>query len=123
MKQLNVYGDTNTLYGNASDSVELMALKKLEGDSRVKFFTSNIVNYEATKLADKSKRNTLVEDHKTLRKLRKMKSCTASIHSATAEPGDNLPIALRRSGRETTRRNNEARHKADRCKTPSASGM
>jgi hypothetical protein len=46
MKQLKVYGDTNTLRENASDAVELEALKKLDGDKRVKWFTSNIVHYE-----------------------------------------------------------------------------
>jgi hypothetical protein len=45
MKQLKVYGDTNTLRENASDAVELEALKKLDGDKRVKWFTSNIVHY------------------------------------------------------------------------------
>jgi hypothetical protein len=69
MKQLNVYGDTNTLRENASDPVELAALEKLERDNRVKLFTSNIVNYEATNTADESKRNTLVEDHRAREKV------------------------------------------------------
>ena len=69
MELLKVYGDTNTLRGNASNAVELAALKKLEGDDRVKFFTSNIVNYEATNTPDEAKRNTLVADHKAREKV------------------------------------------------------
>lgn len=71
MKQLNVYGDTNTLRGNASDAVEVAALKKLEGDKRVKWFTSNIVNHEATSTPDEAKRSALVEDHKSREKVAK----------------------------------------------------
>ena len=56
MKQLKVYGDTNTLRENASDTVELEALKKLDGDKRVKWFTSNIVHYEATNTRDETAR-------------------------------------------------------------------
>jgi hypothetical protein len=71
MKQLKVYGDTNTLRENASDVVELEALKKLDGDKRVKWFTSNIVHYEATNTRDETKRGALVTDHKTRQKVAK----------------------------------------------------
>jgi hypothetical protein len=71
MKQLKVYGDTNTLRENASDTVELKALKKLDGDKRVKWVTSNIVHYEATNTPDETKRDALVADHETRQKVAK----------------------------------------------------
>jgi hypothetical protein len=71
MKQLKIYGDTNTLCENASDAAELAALEKLLGDERVRWFTSNIVHYEATNTPDEIKRSTLVADHKAREKVAK----------------------------------------------------
>jgi predicted nucleic acid-binding protein len=70
-KQLNVYGDTNTLRGNVSDATEREALEKIVEDKSVKLFTSHLVNHEATNTPDKTKRNTLMEDHKSREKVAK----------------------------------------------------
>src|SRR3974377_1725240 len=69
MKRLKVYGETNTLFGNASDPAELSALKQLTGDARVNLVTSNIVGYEAANTPDETKRDVLVADHKGREKI------------------------------------------------------
>ena len=69
MKPLKVYGDTNTLRGNTSDAAEVEALEKLAGDKRLKWFTSNIVNYEIANTPNETKRNTLVADYKAREKV------------------------------------------------------
>ena len=88
----------------------------------MKFFTSNIVNYEATNTPDKAKRNTLVADHKAREKVAQDEKLLGF-----DSYGDRLTwISSPRISdvqRETARRNNEARHKAGRCKAPHASGL
>ena len=69
-KQLKIYGDTNTLSGNASNASERSALRKLAADG-VAVMSSNLVNYEAMKTANETKRNALVADHNTREKVAK----------------------------------------------------
>jgi len=62
--KIRVYCDTNTLPGNAGNSAtESEALKQLQSDERLTWFTSHIVRHEAMKTRDEGKRSMLVGEH------------------------------------------------------------
>jgi hypothetical protein len=71
--KLRVYGDTNTLPSNADDAcpAELSALKELWDDKRLKWYGSHLVDYEAGRTKEQSKRDRLVAEHERRERISK----------------------------------------------------